>query len=1051
MERKKQSTSNVDPKGPKKTAHEQLRQSGAHLAKSHFFFHPNTTIPARQTDASVSATLTMARRKNHRDDFLHDDDNDDDTTSDELNGDDIDDAVDAGIGQPSRKRMRRTKESAIYGIFGEDENEKEGGGGRSVRARGGRGRKIDYRKGQAFVPASTSQPAATEEAPSEPHIRSDDPSTSNIARVDAEKEDEEDDFQPASFYSTRPGIGSTGAREPREPREPKATKKPARPGIGARAGIGSSSSNDAEAGPSSRRSGLTSLSMFVSAGATKPSDTSVPPHNVTPDIPDTPAAPPPQPSPAASPPPPTRPTPDEHDIATEQAQLTAAGLPTTFSTPQPTIPPSSAFQRSFSKPAPVAPPKTSIKFGNKFDPSAYLASMGWTGGGLGRSGQGIVNPIEVQLRPERAGIAYGGLKEKTAQAKAEARRRGEDVSSDEESRPRSKDKRAGGKVKKETKEWTKAPAKPRKPKIEHRTYEEIIAEIGSLPATHSTLGKIYDASSGELREVSDLATTLGRKGLPTAAEELPELQHNLRLICDTNAQTLAALAREGVQIQDRKRWATREEEMARRKIVLEERKLVRIRGALEVVKELEAVSRRIGGDVGEEEGILEEFTPLIERLEKDYRDDISELALDEAVVGAIAPVLRALWSQWRPFKQPTFTTSYLSKWAALVPTQDTLSTPASGTMTPFDTLLWTHWMPTIRSSFIDFKPHHPSSAVSLLETWRPLLPRFIFDNVIDQLLLPALHRSLSSWDARTSKYGLEHILFPWLPLLGVDRLTDVLAEAKRKLRSGLKLYPIARGPPHGLSEWRRFYTTHSSLSEWETLLLSTIVPRLASHLKSLRISRSGKPEESMPLSEVLRWKKIVGKSTMVKILTGAFFERWFETLCGWLRQPMQEWMGVDVWYVSWRRWWVESVGEGSDDGFAVGLALINSALDMDDAERRSLKVPLYNLSKSVAPTPAATASEKVASGEANPVSFRTILAEELAHYDLFLFKTSQVKSTGITTTANIWRVSGSPGGGAKAALVYIEDDVVFQQSNGGGAEQEWVPVSIDQLVQSLTA
>tara|TARA_B100000795_G_C22669748_1_gene387459 strand:- start:129 stop:872 length:744 start_codon:yes stop_codon:yes gene_type:complete len=53
-----------------------------------------------------------------------------------------------------------------------------------------------------------------------------------------------------------------------------------------------------------------------------------------------------------------------------------------------------------------------------------MAKMGWSKGmALGPSDQqGILNPIESQLRPQALGLGYGGFKETTTKAKAQQRR-----------------------------------------------------------------------------------------------------------------------------------------------------------------------------------------------------------------------------------------------------------------------------------------------------------------------------------------------------------------------------------------------------------------------------------------------------------------------------------------------------------------------------------------------------------------------------------------------------------------------------------------------------
>lgn len=124
--------------------------------------------------------------------------------------------------------------------------------------------------------------------------------------------------------------------------------------------------------------------------------------------------------------------------------------------------------------------------------SRMLSKMGWEAGtGLGSERTGIVTPIESKLRPKNMGIAYKGFVEKTEQSKAEARRRGEKVSDDEDEKP-ARGKGKGKDVKRAREDAWKKPKKS-KLKVEHKTYEEILADAGSDPAP-SGVGIIIDAT-----------------------------------------------------------------------------------------------------------------------------------------------------------------------------------------------------------------------------------------------------------------------------------------------------------------------------------------------------------------------------------------------------------------------------------------------------------------------------------------------------------------------------------------------------------------------------
>ena len=176
-----------------------------------------------------------------------------------------------------------------------------------------------------------------------------------------------------------------------------------------------------------------------------------------------------------------------------------SGLPTSFGAASQT---QRAFIRSESSSGPSSQRSTPLpaheqahfhKIGGTLG-AQMLAKMGWKAGtGLGSGGEGIVIPIESRLRPKNVGIAYKGFKEKTEQSKLEARRRGEVVSDDDELPPTVK------KAKEAKEKRSDAWKQPRKVKtrVEHKTYEQIVAEAGQEP-TAPSIGPIIDATGREV-------------------------------------------------------------------------------------------------------------------------------------------------------------------------------------------------------------------------------------------------------------------------------------------------------------------------------------------------------------------------------------------------------------------------------------------------------------------------------------------------------------------------------------------------------------------------
>ena len=126
-----------------------------------------------------------------------------------------------------------------------------------------------------------------------------------------------------------------------------------------------------------------------------------------------------------------------------------------------------------------------------------LAKMGWKAGtGLGVEGEGIVTPIESKLRPQKMGIAFKGFKEKTDQSKMEARRRGDILSDDEDESTKKMRKKMKEAEQKRSDVWKRQ--KKIKTKIEHKTYEQILAEAGE-EAPAIGIGQIIDARGPVVR------------------------------------------------------------------------------------------------------------------------------------------------------------------------------------------------------------------------------------------------------------------------------------------------------------------------------------------------------------------------------------------------------------------------------------------------------------------------------------------------------------------------------------------------------------------------
>jgi len=91
--------------------------------------------------------------------------------------------------------------------------------------------------------------------------------------------------------------------------------------------------------------------------------------------------------------------------------------------------------------------------------------------------------------------------------------------------------------------------------------------------------------------------------------------------------------------------------------------------------------------------------------------------------------------------------------------------------------------------------------IALLEAWRSLLPQFVYDNVLDQLVLPKVNLAVSEWSARNGSGSLHALVFPWLPHVGL-RMEAFIADPKRKVKSLFRVWKLADGTPEDLLVWK---------------------------------------------------------------------------------------------------------------------------------------------------------------------------------------------------------------------------------------------------------
>ncbi|KAG0749783.1 hypothetical protein G6F23_000755 [Rhizopus arrhizus] len=494
-----------------------------------------------------------------------------------------------------------------------------------------------------------------------------------------------------------------------------------------------------------------------------------------------------------------------------------------------------------------------------------LEKMGWkVGQGLGASGEGIVNPIEAKQRPSGVGIGFGGFDERTKQAKIDAKlRKGKPLSDEEdEEGKQTRPKREAWKSKGQQK-------KQRKPKTVYKTAAEIIAEAEAtqLPPAQQ---KVLDMTGPGIREVN-LADIKGSES-PTVWEtttRLPELRHNLQLIVDLAKSDLENLSREKQNTSFEMNTLQEELNTIGKNIERDREQLRKVERIKEIAVDLERISKDALATGAYEIGnITALFGEKFDVLEKEFAMDIKTMNLDALVVSVWAPVLKYKSMHWNVLENPSWGVLDIKRWKKLLLSNDDDEAewgwvkrgPTKQLVcTPYETMMNTIWLSKVRSAINNqWDIHDPDPLIQLMDEWEPVLPRFIFENIIYQLILPKISRAVENWNPKTDEIMIHTWIHPWLSILKPWRLNDLLTTIRQKLSTVLRQWhPSDESALHIILPWKDIWTGE----QIEQFVLRSILPKLTNTLRD-EFEVNPRDQQLEPLIWCLSWKDLIPQTVL---------------------------------------------------------------------------------------------------------------------------------------------------------------------------------------------
>ncbi|XP_056889929.1 tuftelin-interacting protein 11 [Takifugu flavidus] len=525
-----------------------------------------------------------------------------------------------------------------------------------------------------------------------------------------------------------------------------------------------------------------------------------------------------------------------------------------------------------------------------------LQKMGYQAGkGLGKNAQGILNPIEAKVRKGKGAVgAYGN--ERTHQSLQDF----PVVDSEEEEEKE---------FQKELGQWRKDPAGTgvkKKPKYSYKTVDELKAK-GKLAARSTA------ASAGELAQVKVIDMTgreqkvyysysqmsnkhsVPHEGPPSLTTRdqkgsgfaVPELEHNLQLLIDLTEQNILQSARRLQHEKDIVVSLTHEAKALQITLDTEQKAIQR----MEAVQAL--VDRFPSEDMAPGEGpTLQECAEIFETLQSDYYEEYKTLGLGELAVPVVHPLLKEKLRSWDPLKDPSYCLEEIGQWRAILESRDLHSSGPDSNMDPYHRLLWEVWIPVMRSCVLCWQPRIVRPMVECVEIWAPLLPRWITDYLLEQLLLPRLQREVDNWNPLTDTVPIHSWIHPWLLLLQA-RLEPLYPPIRSKLANALqRWHPSDTSARLILQPWKDVFTPGA----WEAFMVKNIIPKLALCLEELVINPHQQQME--PFNWVMDWEGMLSPSSLVSLLVKNFFPKWLQVLCLWVNSSNYD--EIIKWYLGWK-------------------------------------------------------------------------------------------------------------------------------------------------------
>jgi len=660
-----------------------------------------------------------------------------------------------------------------------------------------------------------------------------------------------------------------------------------------------------------------------------------------------------------------------------------------------------------------------------------LEKMGYKKGeGLGKGASGITRALETTVRPKNMGMGFNNFKENVNDpTKARGREESDEdameegMKEDDGSKERDAAKRA-----QEQTMWKKR-NDLRREKREYKTAEELLAEeqdkardSKSVKATAEKLN-IIDMRGAHAQIIN--ASELHKSRVISADDDdlmLPELQHNLKLIVDLAESDISKLDVKIRSEKDTLEILRREKARLSKQATTHAEFALRTKSALKLVERCDVLSKTMKTSTEFSE-LTQAWTDVVKKHpEEFFAHRLGRLALAHA-----APYVRSLFKDWDPSADPARGIDQIKPWRELLSPErvpDAYKNVFEDDL--FDALLREPLLGRLRPIITSqWDPTKPSDILNFIEAWSRVMPEALLHELTHALILPRLQRRVGEWQPTKERVALHTWFHPWLALLH-NNLKDLYPSIRQKFTVALAEWDASDPSALALLKpWARVFEP----KDWSSLMRRCITPKLEDALAMMQINPSNQVLD--PLKCVLKWEPVLGSSAFITILEQHFFHKWHAALHAWLNAGSVDFDQVTQWYLGWKTVFSEELL--AHERVRVQL---NVALDMMNQAATGDGVVMPNVAA------AQPNADRVVERKANPMDEPQFTLKEMieqfanSHDVEFVPNPSGRRHDGLAVYTF----------GGVNVIVDAAREAIRAYIDG-----EWIPISLDQLVQRARA